>query len=165
MLRLLTKRVSTRTLVVLAFAICLICPLLLAADAAPPVLDAAAKVADTNWLSVILGLLSSAPAIAVIVGLIIKYALYLQETKKVNSERWLGLVIALYNTAEKAGLLSKWSGAKKLDYAMEKFEEEFKKAFPGETPTAQDIQDFKLDIARVAYADTGTDVPVTLPGR
>ena len=74
---------------------------------------------------------------------------FLNERKKLDADRWVGLTQHVYNAVQASGVL----GAKpKLEKGLEIFERQFMKTY-GKVPTEKDKTDFENDVALLAYDD------------
>lgn len=100
--------------------------------------------------------LSQPPVLLALAAALVQLLKVLSDAKKLDCERWQGLVQHLYNMAEASGL----PGADKLKIAADAFTGEYVKTF-GVAPKSSDLQDLKLDLALAAAAGTGA--PSALP--
>lgn len=122
-----------------------------AAPAAAPVATVSNATPAFSWF----GLLTSPQALAIEITLLVAALKWLHDSKGLETDRWGGLMLNLYNSAEQAGILNGWSGKQKLDDAMSRFALQFQQTF-GTTPKPQDYADAHNDLAKIAYDDDST---------
>ena len=85
------------------------------------------------------------------------YALkWLQDQKKLDAQRWEGVIVHCFALAEEVGL----PGTQKLANALQEFETIFTRVF-GAPPTAQDRADATVDFAKIAAATPATPAAAT----
>ena len=109
-------------------------------------------------------ILTSDPAITILVtaaayGLVALFH-WLQNSYHLDAARWSGLIADAYNFAEKEGLSHALDGSGKLSAAISRFGEQFAKVYAGQ-PTAQDITDATLDLAKLAFQSKFAPVATT----
>ena len=88
-------------------------------------------------------------ATAAAYGLVALFHL-LENSYHVDATRWTGLIADAYNFAEKEGVFHSLDSSDKLSSALTRFKEQFIKVYTNQ-PTAQDIADATLDLAKLAF--------------
>jgi len=101
-----------------------------------------------NW-ELVGEIASSNAAIVFYVALVLFTYRKLQIRFRWDVERWEGLVAAAFNSAEKADLKT---GNEKLDHALKEFSDQYLKMYKAE-PSAMDLKDAALDLAKLAYEE------------
>lgn len=99
-----------------------------------------------NWQEFALKLATSEAAIALYIAIVLFTYRHLAIRFQWNTERWDGLISQAFNFAEKETKF----GNVKLEFALQKFSQEFPKTF-GRQPSVTDLQDAALDFARKAF--------------
>ncbi len=89
---------------------------------------------------------SSQAAITFYIALVLFGYRWLKRLQQWTDERWEGLITSAFLAAEKAGFLK--SNAK-LEYALNAFNKEYEETY-GKEPSALDLKDAALDLARKA---------------